>query len=64
MLHAERLLTQVVVTSSTLETNINRDEEHRLADVEPRDLPTVLLLKFASVQDDHFGGYDKQGDKV
>ena len=42
--------------------NINRDEEHGLVDEGPRDLVTVLLLKCFSVQD-HFGAYDKQGDK-
>ena len=34
-------------------TNINRDEEHRLVEVGPRDLVTVLLLKSVGVQNDN-----------
>ena len=51
-------------TSSTLEKR--RTSTARSTDWltrELRDLPTELLLKFVSVQDNPFGEYDKQGDK-
>ena len=44
-------------------TNINGDEEHRLVERRLCDVVIVLLLESVSVHDDHFGAYDKQGDK-